>query len=259
VIAVRRGAIAALLSAAAIVGCTEISTDPKVPVSLQFDSLPALAVVIGDTMRGPDLEPTRLPVAAFSGSGSSVSDSLIRVVGIDTGSVSSFALTGGFFLTGRTLNSAVRIVAQAGGLQSQPQTFGVVKVPTSLSRFVADSSESLVYNAPDTLARYLDTRVTLKSDTTRLKGLRVKFRIVSFTDSLLDSVKLIAPFPGGRPIGSALMEDTAATVRVFAWARKGATGRGTVTLEASHKALGAPVPGSPLQFTVRLAPFVLTP
>ncbi len=249
----RRGTVAALLLAAVVAGCTEISTDPQVPVSLQFDSLPALAVVVGDTMRGGDLLPARVPVKAFNGVGDSVDDQQIRLIGIDTSSVRAFRAIAGLRLVGSVITPTVRVVAQAGSLQSQTQTFAVVRAPTGLNRFVEDSLDSLVYNIPDTAARFKDARVVVFAGDSLLSGLRIRFRVVNFTPSILDSVRVVSSATG-RPITSALMTGQGASVRVKAYPKPGATGRGTIALEASFKALGVDVPGSPRAFNIRLVP-----
>jgi hypothetical protein len=252
----RRGMTAALLAGAAFAGCTAVSTETQIPVSLQFDSLPALAVVVGDTMRGADLLPARIPVFAFNGAGGIVSDSQIRLVGIDTGSVSAFRIVGGLRLVGTALNPAVRVVAQTASLQSQTQTFAVVRVPTGIGRFAADSLDSLVYDRPDTATRYSDTKVKVFAGDSALNGLQVRFRVVNFTTTLLDSVRIIASSTG-RNISSALMTGGTATVRLKAYAKATASGTGVITIEASSRALGADVPNSPLQFRVRLVAFKL--
>jgi hypothetical protein len=257
----RRGVVAALLLAASVAGCTDVSTDPQVPLSLQFDSLPSLAVVVGDTMRDTALAPARVAVRVFNSSGGVVSDSQIRVIGIDTASVSAFRLISGLRLVGRTVTPAVRIVAQSGSLQSQVQTFAVVPVPLGIANGDA-VNDSLFYNATDSARRATDVKATIFSrvapDTTTLflNGLRVRFRVASFADSLLDSVRLVTPAisttPPERATNSALITGNSATIRVRAYPKAGRTGAGLVTIEASFRAFGAEIPGSPFRIPVRL-------
>ena len=257
----RRGTLAALLTGAAFGGCTEVSTDPQIPLSLQFDSLPALAVVVGDTMRGGDLLPARIPVRVFNSAGQTVSDSQVRLLGIDTASVKAFTSIGGLRLVGKSVNAAVRIVAQAGSLQSQTQTFAVVRAPTGISAPSA-VPDSIIYDTPDTAARNRDARVTVYSivgaDTAFLNGLRVRFRVVSFTDSILDSVRMVATGTG-RNETSALVTSGFASLRLKAYTKPTVRplATGIVTVETTLKALGADVPGSPFRFTVKLVPFKL--
>lgn len=258
---VRRGICAALLTGAAIGGCTEISTDPQVPLSLQFDSLPALAVVVGDTMRGGDLLPARVPVRALNSSGGTVSDSQVRLIGIDTLSVKAFSVIGGLRLLGKAENATVRVVAQAGSLQSQTQTFAVVPRPTGIG-VGSTEVDSIVYDRSDTATRYRDVKVSIfrqaapESTAVFLNGLRVRLRVVSFTDSILDSVRLVSA-SSGKDAASTLMSAGLATLRLKAYTRRGARGKGLVTLEASHRAFGADIPRSPFRFTVALVPFTL--
>jgi hypothetical protein len=254
----QRGATAALLLAASVAGCTDVSTDPDVPFSLQFDSLPAQAVVIGDTMRGEGLIPAAVPIKVFNSSGGLVTDSAITLRGIDTQSVSSFRVIAGRQLVGTVLNGAVRVVAQAGALQSQTQTFAVVNRPRSI--VAGDTtSDSIVYDFTDSTTRNRDITATLLDSTNAaVNGLRVRFRVASFTTTILDSVRLISP-SGGRSIVSTLVTSGLATIRVKAYPKAGATGRGTIVVEATSAVLGAPVSGSPLALTVRLVPFTITP
>jgi hypothetical protein len=248
----RRGVIAALLASAAAAACTGISTDPQFPLSIQFDSLPAQAVVVGDTMRGGDQLPARIALQAFNSSGATVSDSQLRLVGIDTTSASAFNVISGLRIVGKVVAPAVRVVGQAGAVQSQTQTFAVVPAPTAISRLPADSADSLIYNRSDTSLQYVDTRVRIVAGSTLLSGLRVRFTVVSATDSIVDSVRLMSS--SGRVTSSVLLNAGDATVRVKAYRKAAARGRGVVTLEASIRAKGVDVPGSPLRFPIRLVP-----
>ncbi len=250
----QRGAVAALLLAVSMASCTDVSTDPQVPFSLQFDSLPAQAVVLGDTMRGEGLIPAKIPVKVFNSSGGLVSDSLITLRGIDTVSVNSFRVIGGLQVFGQVLSTAVRIVAQAGSLQSQTQTFAVVPRPRTI--VAGDTiADSIVYDFTDSTTRFANiTAALLDSTQTAVNGLRVRFRVASFTTAILDSVRLISP-SGGRAIVSTTTTGGIATIRVKAYPKTGATGTGTIVVEASSAALGAPIPGSPLALSVKLAQF----
>ncbi len=260
---VRRGVVAALLTAAAFAGCTDVSTDPQFALSLQFDSLPASAVVIGDTMRGADLAPARLGVRAFSGAGTLLNDSALRVIGIDSTSVASFQMIGGLRLTGRKLASAVRVVSQAGSLQSQQQTFAVVPVPTSL-RDGDSIPDTLFYTQPDSAKRFRDVKVTIvgrtapESTLRTLEGLRVKFRVVSFADSVLDSVRLVSS-ASGRLTTSALISGGSALVRIKAYPKAGPVRAGSIIVEAAFNAFGANIPGSPFLVPITLRPFTPPP
>ena len=254
----RRGICAALLIGAAIAGCTGISTDPQVPLSLQFDSLPSLAVVVGDTMRGGDLLPARLPVRAFNSGGGLVRDSQLKVIGIDTLSVKAFGVIGGLRLLGKVENAAVRIVAQAGSLQSQTQTFAVVPRPTGIG--IGDTTtDSIVYDFTDSTTRFRDITATLfrkvgDSTVVFLNGLPIAFRVASFTATILDSVRLVSP-TSGKSVTSALVTSSLATIRVKAYPKVGATGTGSIVVEARSVVLGTVVAGSPVSLPVKLSTF----
>jgi hypothetical protein len=259
---VGRGIAAALLTLAALGGCTEVSTVPEVPLSLQFDSLPALAVVVGDTMRGATLAPASVPIRAFDGSGGVVSDSQLRLIGIDTTSVRAFGVISGFRIVGLRETAAVRVVAQAGPLQSQTQTFAVVPVPTGIVKSTT-VSDSIVYDRLDTSLRFVDIGVNVirqivpDSTVVSLNGLRVRFTVDSFSRAILDSVRVVGTGTG-RAATSAVVNAGAATLRLKAYARAGATGRGVVRLQVSHLTRGVPTAGSPFTLTVRLVPFTVS-
>jgi hypothetical protein len=254
----RRGLCAALLIGAAIAGCTEISTDPQLPLSLQFDSLPALAVVVGDTLRGGDLLPAKIPVRAFSSSGQLLSDSALKLIGIDTLSVKAFGVIGGLRLIGKVENAAVRIVAQAGSLQSQTQTFAVVPRPTGIGNGDA-TPDSIVYDLTDSTARFRDVTAQLfhkggDSAAIALNGLPIAFRVASFTATILDSVRLVSP-TNGKSVTYALMTGDKATIRVKAYPKTGATGTGSIVVEARAAAFGTPVTSSPFALPITLKAF----
>jgi hypothetical protein len=248
--------LAALLVTATLAACTEVSTDPQFPVSLQFDSMPSGAVVLGDTMRGDDLLPAAIPARAYNAGGGRLSDSLVRLIGIDTASVKAFGIIGGLQLIGKIITPAVKVVAQAGALQSQTQTFAVVPVPTQLGRFAADSADSVIFDAPDSSRRFVDVKAQLVADTVLLSGLRIKFRVVSFPTALLDSVRIVSS-ASGRTVTSAISASGSASVRLKTYPKAGAVGTGVISLEASSIALGRDVPQSPLPFRVRLIQFTL--
>ena len=248
--------LAALLVSAAAAACTEVSTNPQFPVSLQFDSLPSGAVVVGDTMRGVDLLPAAIPARSFNAAGAALTDSLVRVIGIDTTSVKAFSIISGLKLVGRIITPSVSVVAQSGALQSQTQTFAVVPVPTQLGRFAADSAASVVYDEPDTSKRSVTVRAQLSADTVLLNGLRIKFRVVNFPNALLDSVRIVSGTPA-RDVTSAISVSGSASVTIRVYPKTAAQGSGLLTLEASSIALGRNVPQSPLRFTVKLIQYTL--
>ena len=176
-------------------------------------------------------------------------------------SAAAFRVIGGLRVLGVKTAPTVRIVAQAGTLQSQTQTFAVIAPPTRI--VLADSTmrDSIVYDQPDSSKRVRDVRVAVVRDTAVGRapefsnGLRVLFRVAA-SDPLLDSVRVI-PTSGGRAVTSALMAAGAASVRIRVYPKATATTTGTLTIEASVRVLGRDVSGSPFRFPVRLVPFTL--
>lgn len=107
---------AMIATAVAAAGCTDISTDPNAVLSLQFDSLPAPAVAVGDTLRdtlGVVVHPV---VHAFNFQGDEIVPAPVFFVSPDSG-VTVDSASG--VIVGDSLRSTpARIVASVGTLQA---------------------------------------------------------------------------------------------------------------------------------------------
>ncbi|HEY0970976.1 MAG TPA: hypothetical protein VGE02_08400 [Gemmatimonadales bacterium] len=116
--------------------CADAPTGSE-PFSLSFDRLPFPAVVVGDTLR--DSSGTAVPLSArvFGGDGEVIADAPVTFLVVDRG---AHLLDGGYIF-GDSAGPTVRVVAEAGGIPSQPLDLAVVRPPDSLA---------LVTTAPDT-------------------------------------------------------------------------------------------------------------
>jgi len=237
----RRAAAAAVVIAAAVgAACTEVGTDPDVPVSLAFDTLPAPSVVRGDTMRDVNGMATPLAAYAFNADGDSISGADIRFVYVpgDTNAAARGAVTisDGYIIANAeapTTPSLIhRVVAQAGSLQSQPpKTFRIVESPESAD---LQTPQGVAPSTADTLLNYrlVDTALTVRmrvlNDSTDassapvgapVPSYPVEFRIAadSAASTLVDSVLFVS----NRRRSATLITATgdggiaSATVRVF--------------------------------------------
>lgn len=119
------GASVALLVSAA---CAESPTATE-PFSLAFDRLPFPAVVVGDTLRDTSGTVTPLSARVFGGDGAEIPDAPVSFLVVDRGA----RLVDGTIVVGDSAGPTVRVVAEAGGIPSQPLELMVVRRPDSLA------------------------------------------------------------------------------------------------------------------------------
>ena len=81
----RAGVLAAVVAAAVIGACTQVSADPKAVVALAFDSLPYPAVVSGDTLRDEAGVATALHATALNVDGDVIADAPVTFLLLDSG------------------------------------------------------------------------------------------------------------------------------------------------------------------------------
>jgi hypothetical protein len=213
-----RSRFAALLVATAFAACTEVDTAPDAVLSIQFDSLPAAAVVLGDTMRGGDLLAAPVRANAFNAAGDSLASRAVRLVPLDDSSATAFVYDSTRrLIVGARRISAARVVARAGDVQSQVQTFAVVPAPTRITRPDTVVRDSIIYNELLSTNRARDIAVFLARDSAGtlfpVNGLRVRFRLVrSPAAARFDSVRIVNS--AGRATESVIQSGGAATLRV---------------------------------------------
>jgi len=143
-VAVRVVAPAVVVAAAVVGACTQVSSDPSAVVALEFDSLPYPAVVGGDTLRDETGAVIPLHAAALNADGQVIASAGITYVLLDTGATVS---SEGIFTSTAPNVQSVRVLAQAGTLQSRPLTIMVTPRPDSM---VADGTvDTLRYKVID--------------------------------------------------------------------------------------------------------------
>lgn len=128
----RRAFIVALVAAAGWAGaCTQVNSDPNAVVALSFDALPFPAVVVGDTLRDEAGVPIVLSAVALNPEGEIIPDAQITFLSLDVGGLVS---PDGYVIANAGTATQMRVVAEAGGLQSRPLTVIITPQPDSMAQ-----------------------------------------------------------------------------------------------------------------------------
>ena len=128
-----RGTSALLLCAAT--ACSDLTNTPAGTHSLAFDSLPASAVVLGDSLRDSTGAVKHLSATAYDGAGHVQVGASVRFISLDTG-VTVDSTTGLVVGTLRRATPA-RLVAGVGAIQTSPKLITVTNRPDTASKSAA--------------------------------------------------------------------------------------------------------------------------
>jgi hypothetical protein len=241
-------ATAAVLTA---VGCSDVSGSPGSILSIQFDSLAAPSVVVGDTLRDTTGTVVTPVVHAFDFDGNEITNATVRFQSPDSG-VKVDSITG--VITADSLRSTqARIYATVGSLQAV-QRLDVTLRPDVMT--AVNGVDSLLYSLVDTT---LDVSTQLKvklTHGTAPNDTAVKSYIVSYA---IVSQK--------HPQLGELINDGGRASRVDTTTADGVAGRSirlhpvnlqvardTILVDATARYRGAQVSGSPVRFILILKP-----
>lgn len=242
---------AAVVLAAAITGCTEVSTDPEVIVAIGADSLPATSIVVGDTLRGPTLAPWPVRVRVFNGAGDTIPGAAITPILLDTATRAAITVTPARLVIAQRAIASARLLFVAGPVQTGVLQFEAIDSVPVLAR--ADAiADSLFYDAADTTFRIgeLRARLTRGASTQPAGGFHLAVTTVRLAPQL-DSIAFYSA-SGRRVVGATSGPDGLARIRVRAFARPDARGDDSVVVQARLLARGRDVPGSPLRLVLRV-------
>ena len=248
----------AVVLAAVAGSCTEIGTSPTTITSLEFDSLPFPAVVTGDTLRDSLGRAAPLHAIAFNAAGRIVPNPSITYLALDSGL--TIGPTG--IVTAQLRNGAVRVIASAPGLQSVPETLVVARRPDSV--IATQRVDTLLYSTPDSVGVNVVPALPLQVATrdtvggiTGTQGWLVSYQVffhgkaLAITDTTIATLWNTAGLP-------ALLGTTQSGGTVSPRLRVRSTLLPTLTesltVVASVRYRGAPVPGSPVTYLIQLRP-----
>jgi hypothetical protein len=237
----------------ATLGCGDVSGSSTSVLSIQFDSLAAPSVVVGDTLRDTTGAVILPKVHAFNFKGDEILLPPVRFVSPDSGVVVD-SLTGIVFADSLRSTPA-RIVASVGGLQAI-QKIDVTLRPDSLA--AVNGLDSLSYSLFDTtlnVSPMLTVRLNhgVPPNDSAVKSYIVSFAIVSQSNPQLGQIVNDA----GKP---AVVDTTdvngiaGRAIRLHPLFLASATAVDTIKVEATAKYHGSQVKGSPVRLVLIVKP-----
>lgn len=237
-----------------IAACSDINTDPKVVASIALDSIAAPSIVAGDTLRDSLGVARRVHATAFNLQGTALTGLPIRYRSPDRLVVVD-SITG--VVTADSIRpTPVRLVAQAGGLQTVADSLYVVPSPDSV--IVANPRDSLLYSVRDTVAvvsNPLSVRIVHRTTPTALDPVQrylVSYSILYPADTLL--VQLV-----GDDLARGTRVDTTdadgnASRRIRLRPLRIVSPTDSVIVLAVARYRGAPIGGAPVRFVLQVKP-----
>lgn len=248
----------ALACLPAAVACTEVNTDPNAVVAISLDSVATPSVVAGDTLRDTlgVAQPLRGTVYNFKGK--PIVGYAIKYRAIDVG-LHVDSLTG-FVVADTALPTAVRVLDDAGGLQSQPVALFVVPRPYQV--LAVNAVDSVIYSLTDTtsIASPALTVRVLPQDTLTttipIQGYLVSYQIISHlpTDTVWSQLGSVTGrrFKVDTTVASGTSGQAGQAVLIHPLLLPKVTD--TLFVNATVKYRGVPLVGSPVQFMLLIKP-----
>jgi hypothetical protein len=233
--------------------CTDLSGSSIPVLSIQFDSLAAPSVVVGDTLRDTTGAVIFPVVHAFDFNGDEIASIPVRFQSPDSGVVVD-SITGVVF--GDSLRSTpARIVATVGTLQAIQRVDLTLRPDLMVA---VNGRDTLSYSLIDTtvnISRSLTVKLThgIAPDDSAVKSYIVSFAIVSQTDPNLATLVNDA----GKP---SVVDTTDASgvagrsIRLHPLFLTSGTTVDSIFVNATARFKGVPVSGSPVQLVLLLRP-----
>lgn len=249
--------IAALGCALLTAACTEVITEPGVPVAIEIGPLPFPALIAGDSLRDPSGTAMPIPVRVFDGRGQLIESPGVTFIALGTEPVGSVDASTGHATGVRP--GTLRVVASVGGLQSTVLTIPVVPRPTALEALseLRDTLEYLAFR--DHLH---EIRVRLVADTGQaplapVASYLVDFRIVDPADLPPNDSTVVHLVNDQQRLSTrdTTAADGVATrrLRLPPWVQIPPPDSVVVEVTA-HQLDGTHVAGSPMRFVVEIVP-----
>jgi hypothetical protein len=249
---VRAVASLALMSIGAF-ACRDVSGSSTSVLSIQFDSLAAPSVVVGDTLRdttGAVIVPV---VHAFDSRGAEILSVPVRFQSPDSGVVVDSLR--GIVVADSLRSTPARIVATVGGLQAI-QKVDVTRRPDRIA--AVNGFDSLSYSLFDTtlnVSRSLTVRLShgVAPNDSAVKSYIVSFAIVSQSNPQLGQLVNDA----GKPSIVATTDANGIAgrgIRLHPLFLTSATTVDSIIVNATAKYRGAKVSGSPVRLVLKVKP-----
>jgi hypothetical protein len=236
----------------AALACGDVSGSSTSVLSIQFDSLAAPSVVVGDTLRDTTGKVIVPVVHAFNFKGEEILPAPVRFVSPDSGVVVD-SLTG-IVVADSLRSTPARIVATVGGLQAI-QKVDVTLRPDLLS--AVNGVDSLSYSLLDStlnVSPMLTVKLThgVAPNDSAVKSYIVSFAIVSHSNPQLGQLLDAA----GKPSVVAITDATGIAgraIRLHPLFLSSAT-TDSIIVNATAKYRGTQVKGSPVRLVLKVKP-----
>jgi hypothetical protein len=248
------GAAAMLLmgGAAAATACIDINTDPTSVASIALDTVAAPFILDGDSLRDTLGVARPLHATAYNPKGAALGIPIVfrsADLGVHVDSLT------GYVTADSARPTPIRIVAQAGGLQTVPDSLFVVPPPDSV--VAVNAADSLLYSLKDSTlnvssplrVKVLHRKTNAPADIVR--GYLVSYAITYPSDTLLAQLVGLDGHPSR--VDTTKSDGTAGRrVRVRPLHLTAATD--SVVVLAMIRVRGVPVTGAPLRFVLQVRP-----
>jgi hypothetical protein len=245
----------------ALCGCTEVGTDPNVPVAIEIAAPILPAIAVGDSLRDTLGVVQRLVARALNSRNEVIADAPIRFLALRDSIVTVDSTTG--TVAGLRVGQA-DVVARVGGLQSVRLLVRVTDEPDTVyasSRL----TDTVRYGIADDTARELtvavakDTTINGRDTVAIVPFWRVRYTIINPADlaTNTDTNRVYIADASNR---LSRVDTTDATTGASRRIRfplavvSDTTSRTFVTEVVALRANGTPLPGSPILFTTVIRP-----
>ncbi|NUQ22042.1 MAG: hypothetical protein HOQ09_13925 [Gemmatimonadaceae bacterium] len=189
--------VAAIIASAS---CTDLPSDPKAPFAVEFRRAPSPSVVSGDSLRDSLGVVAPLRAVVFNAKGDTIKGAAVkyRLVPINKDSVAPAKIdsVSGHVTADTTrafANRSFRVYAEAGGIQTLPETLYVTRRPDALVKVDSVVTLRLSFLPSDSLPNSPAVSVRLRHITDGLAGdtvvphYEVRFRITSPASAATDT------------------------------------------------------------------------
>lgn len=237
-----------------MLACTDIETGPNVATSLEFEALPFPAIVAGDTLRDINGMVAPLRALVFNSDNDEIAGAPIRYAGLE--SVVTVDSVTGIVVAGAKADTATRIVAFIGALQSTPLRLSVVPRPDSVAR--SGTIDTLKYSLSDTTQNVSGDLAVRVSSRVGTGTVPVRDWIVTFTlQTPADSIRARIVAENGRNSGADTTSTAGIAARKVRLFPAGLTSvRDSVVVLARVRYRGADLSGSPVRLVLPVQPRV---
>lgn len=244
---------AAMAVAFVSVTCADKNTGPDGVVAIEFPGPQLPSLVKGDQLRDTLGNVDSLLATVFNGSGDTIHGAPVRYVHADTTTITTIDSVSGHVAAIDT--GLARVVAQAGSLQSPPDTLFVVEPPTSFTNVTA--LEDTLTFAPVRTDTLFPLTVVVNSNGNPVNHYRVEYRFIyPAALNTPDSTQVLLTDENRKfslvdTTGTAATAGSGAATRYLRISAFTHFTTDTVVIEArSFLPDHTPVPGSPQRFKV---------